>query len=99
MPRRADISSLLVLAGLSACATVEPRLYSEAELARVADKCGVADTEVAQMGTNIELLYLLTPYPSDEQLVCAARWARRHGFRLVYVDVAVPEPEPEPVAP
>ena len=104
MPRRDDILSILVagacLGLLSACA-IKPRLYSAGELASVADQCGVADSELAQIGADVALLYLLTPEPSDEQFVCVARWAKRSNLRLVYVEeiVVEPEPAPEPTEP
>jgi hypothetical protein len=92
MTWRCLCSLFLTGASLSACA-VQPRLYSTGELARVAVRCGVASTEVAQISPELELLYLLTLEPSDEQLECATRWAKRRGLTLVYVASATQLPE------
>jgi hypothetical protein len=73
---------------------VQPRLYSTGELAKVADRCGVANTEVGQIGPDPELLYLLTPEPNDNQLDCVTRWANRRNLTLVYVESIEVQPEP-----
>lgn len=85
------ISTALVL---FACVAQPARLHSVSELGAVADKCGVGDTEVAQNPERPGLLYLLTPGPSDAQLVCVIRWAKRNRLKLVYVETVVQQPEP-----
>ena len=79
-------------AGLSACA-IQPRLYSTGELTKVADRCGVADTEVTQIGADPKLLYLLTLSPSDDQLGCVSHWASRRNLTIVFVESVEVQPE------
>lgn len=90
MSRPCAIAALGTGLTLSACAT-QPRVYSLRELGTVAEKCGVADTEVTQMGPHKELLFLLTATPNKGQLDCATRWAKQHHLKLVYVQAVEQE--------
>ena len=97
MPNRTTISSTLVAGAgstlLSACATIQPRYYSAGELARVANKCEVAASEVVQISPDPSLLYILTLNPSDRQLDCVERWANRRSMTMVFVESVEVVPE------
>jgi hypothetical protein len=69
---------------LSACATA--RVYSEQELALVADRCGVAAGEVMQEPDHPRFLFLYAVGPTREQLDCVQRWSRRRNMHLSYIE-------------
>ena len=94
---RARTNNSLLLAfsavlALSACA-VQPRLHSARELAALADRCDVRETELAQHRTRPEIFYFLRPTATEPQLICVARWAKKNRLRLVYVEAVEEEPE------
>ena len=100
MPRRSDISSVLVkilpigagLAALSACVS-PPRLHSASELASLADRCDVWPSELAQHLERPEIFYFLRPAASDAQLNCVGRWAKKNHLRMVFVEAVEQAPE------
>ena len=69
---------------LSACATT--RVYSDAELALVAEQCGVAPGEVIQEPDYPRFLFLYAVGPTREQLECVRRWSRRRHMHLSYIE-------------
>ena len=75
---------------LTACA-VQPRLHSARELASLADRCDVRETELAQHRTRPEIFYFLRPTATEPQLICVARWAKKNHLRLVYVEAVEEE--------
>ena len=82
----------LALAVLSACA-VQPRLHSARELASLANRCDVRETELAQHRERPEIFYYLNPTASAAQLLCVGRWAKKNRLRLVYVEAVEEQPE------
>ena len=80
---------------LSACAA-GPRLYSASELGSVADRCGLAPSEVDQLGDK-RFLFLLKPAPSDDELACVSRWGKRRGLHVVIIESAIPPLGPNDV--
>ena len=92
MPKHTAISSVLAISAalLSACAT-HPRVHSASELASVADRCDVAAHELAQHRDRPEIFYFLKPAPSEPQLICVVRWAKKNHLKLVYVEAVEQE--------
>ena len=88
MPKRADISSTLILgagiASLSACAS--PQMHSQAELNSASLSCGLTYGELIQDEEAKKLLILFREKPSAAARVCAAQWARKRHLKLVVVD-------------
>jgi hypothetical protein len=73
---------------LSGCAA-GPRLYSASELESVADRCGLAPSEVDQLGDK-RFLFLMKPAPSDAERACISRWGKRRGLHVVIIESAIP---------
>jgi hypothetical protein len=92
MPKRVFTSPVLIATLLSACA-VQPRLHSASELASLADRCDVRETELAQHRGRPEIFYFLRPTATEPQLICVARWAKKNHLRLVYVEAIEEEAE------
>jgi hypothetical protein len=84
---------LLLAIALSGCVTPAARLYSEAELSTVGRACGVAEGEVLQEAEEPRLLFLFSPGASPAQRKCVAKWSRRHGLHLAYVEAVDRAPE------
>ena len=70
--------------GLTAC--VNTRVFSETELGRVAQACGVAQGEVIQEPDYPQYLFLYAVQPSREQLGCVRRWSRRRNMHLAFIE-------------
>jgi hypothetical protein len=84
---RSPIRQALVLLGflaLSACVT--PKMHTEAQLNQIATGCGLALGELIQDESEKKLLLMIRQGASAEQRVCVAKWARRHGLKMVFVD-------------
>jgi hypothetical protein len=81
-------NTLLALAlGLALAACVTPaRLYSDVELSAVSGKCGLAQGEVLQEEEEPRLLFLFSPGATPKQRKCVARWSKRHGLHLAYIE-------------
>ena len=87
MPRRTDISSLIVLGAalmLSACAT--PQMHSQDELNRAGLSCGLALGELFQDEEAKKLLFVFREKPGPEQRSCVYQWARKRHLKLVLID-------------
>ena len=91
--------AVLIAAGIGlvqfGCA-VQPRLHSASELASLADRCDVRETELAQHRERPEIFYYLNPTASEAQLLCVGRWAKKNHLRMVYVEAVAEEPEAQP---
>jgi hypothetical protein len=85
-------ASLLAALILSACVT-PARLYSEPELSVVSRACGLAEGEVLQEAEEPRLLFLFSPGASRAQRRCVARWSKRHGLHLAYIEGVDRAPE------
>jgi hypothetical protein len=83
--RWAGAASLAAL-GLSACVTPAARLYSDSEISAVGSKCGLAQGEVVQEEEEPRLLFLFSPDASPAQRKCVAKWSKRHGLHLAYIE-------------
>ncbi|HEV2596134.1 MAG TPA: hypothetical protein VGU01_13135 [Sphingomicrobium sp.] len=81
---------LAVLPALHACAT-PAQMHTEAELNAVARRCGLAMGELVQDESQKKLLLTVHQGPNQEQRVCVARWARRNGLKVVFVNMQFPE--------
>ena len=88
MPRRANISSILIIsagiASLSACAT--PQMHSQAELNSASLSCGLTYGELIQDEEAKKLLILFREKPSASERSCAYQWARKRHLKLVVID-------------
>ena len=88
MPRRADISSTLIvgagLASLTACAT--PRMHSQAELNSAGLACGLSYGELIQDEEAKRMLILFREAPSPPKRKCVYDWARKRHLKLVVID-------------
>ncbi|MBV8685130.1 MAG: hypothetical protein JOZ90_02310 [Alphaproteobacteria bacterium] len=94
MDRRAIIlPGLLLPFILSGCVTPAARLYSDAELSTVSRACGLAEGEVLQEEEEPRLLFLFSPGASPRQRHCVARWSKRHGLHLAYIEGVDRAPE------
>jgi hypothetical protein len=78
--------SVVVGAFLALSACVSHRVYSEQELALVAQRCGVAAGEVIQEADYPRFLFLYAIGPTREQLDCVRRWSRRRHMHLSYIE-------------
>ena len=94
MPRRTDISTILIigagLVSLSACAT--PRMHSESELNTAGLACGLTYGELIQDAEAKKLLILFREAPSPDKRACVYQWARKRHLKLVVID-AIKFPE------
>ena len=91
MPRRTDISSILIIAAalaLSACATAQ--LHSDAQLNQVGQRCGLALGELIQDEAEKKLLLMIRQSPSPEQRACIVQWARANHLKAVFVTMEFP---------
>ena len=87
MPKRTDISSILVIGAvlaLSACATAQ--MHSQAELNSASLSCGLTYGELIQDEEAKKLLILFREKPSAAARACAYDWARKRHLKLVVVD-------------
>jgi hypothetical protein len=76
-----------LLAALTTGACVTPaRLYSDAELSTLTRKCGLADGDLLQEAEEPRLLFLFRPGATPRERVCVARWSKRHGLHMAYVE-------------
>ena len=75
---------------LSACATPAV-MHTEAQLNDVALGCGLALGELIQDESEKKLLLAIRQEPTVEQRVCVAKWARRNGLKVVFVNMNFPE--------
>ncbi len=73
-------------ASLALAGCVNTRIYTEQELALVADRCGVAAGEVMQEPDHPRFLFLYSVGPTREQLACVRRWSRRRNMHLSYIE-------------
>jgi hypothetical protein len=76
---------MLTIAALSACAT-PARLYSDAELSALTRQCGLSEGDLLQEEEEPRLLFLFRPGATPKERVCVARWSRRHGLHMAYVE-------------
>jgi hypothetical protein len=85
--QRLNASALVVVAAgtLSACAT-PARLYSDTELSTVGRACGLAAGDLLQEAEEPRLLFLFRPGATPRERTCVARWSRRHGLHMAYVE-------------
>jgi len=87
MPRRAAISSLIVLgAALTLSACVTARMHERSAINAVGQRCGFALGEVFQDEEEKKLLFVIRQDISPAQRTCVAKWARRNGLKPVIVD-------------
>ena len=86
---RSLIATSAVLA-LSACAT-PARMHTDQQLNAVATGCGLALGELIQDESEKKLLLTVHQDPSIQQRVCVARWAKRNGLKVVFVNMNFPE--------
>lgn len=87
MPRPRQARSFGVLAPallLAACAT--PRLYSPRELSVVAERCNIPPGDLGQEPDFRKVLFLYTVAPSEPQLDCVHKWARKNRLHLAYFE-------------
>lgn len=77
--------NLMTVALLVVSGCVNARVYSDAQLAGVAQQCGVDAGDIAQEPDQPRFLFLLTPKPSPAQLGCVSRWSRRHHMHLGFI--------------
>lgn len=70
---------------LNGCAT-PARLYSDAELSALTRKCGLAEGELLQEAEEPRLLFLFRPGATARERMCVARWSKRHGLHMAYVE-------------
>ena len=75
---------------LSACAT-PARMHDDAQLNTAATACGLALGELIQDESEKKLLIALRNDVSSQQRVCVTQWARRNGFKPVFVNMTFPE--------
>jgi hypothetical protein len=91
MPRRTDISSILILAtlALAGCATDRfERL--QAEFAEVSANCRLSGVALMRDASDRRLLHLVFRHRNnmelqarqDGRLACAEHWARERGYRV-----------------
>jgi hypothetical protein len=76
---------LALVLGVSACVT-PARLYSDAELSALTRSCGLAQGELLQEEEEPRLLFLFRPGATPRERVCVARWSKRHGLHMAYVE-------------
>jgi hypothetical protein len=81
-----------LVATLSACVT-PARMYSDAELSSLTRKCGLADGDLLQEAEEPRLLFLFRPGATAAERVCVARWSKRHGLHMAYVEAVQVKPE------
>jgi hypothetical protein len=74
---------------LSGCATAQ--MHTEAELALVGQRCGLAAGELFQDPSEKRLLFLFRIAPTPAEELCVARWARKNHMHPVFVE-AINEP-------
>ena len=74
---------------LSACVT-PARMHTEAQLNDVALGCGLALGELIQDESEKKLLLLIHSYTSPRQRACVATWARKNGFKALFVHMNFP---------
>ncbi len=79
------ICSLLGTLTLAGCMT-PARMYTNDELTRVGQSCGLALGELAQEEEEPRLLFMIVPNPVATQQVCVRRWARRRSLTLVVLE-------------
>jgi len=88
MPRRTDISSILIIGAgsltLSTCAT--PRMHSQDELNSAGLACGLTYGELIQDEEEKRLLILFREAPSPTKRACVYQWARKRHLKLVVID-------------
>ena len=75
------LSSALLLSG---CVTA--RMHTEAELATIGKRCGLALGELFQDESEKRLVFLFRPDSTPGQRACVAKWARRNGLKAVFVN-------------
>ena len=81
---------LLLIAALSGCVTPAV-MHTEAQLNDVALGCGLALGELIQDESEKKLLLAIRQEPTAQQRVCVAKWARRNGLKVVFVNMNFPE--------
>ena len=81
---------LASLIALSACAT-PAQMHTEAQLNDIARGCGLALGELIQDESQKKLLLTVHENASVPQRICIARWARRNGLKVVFVNMKFPE--------
>ena len=62
-------------------------MHSEAQLNEVALGCGLALGEVIQDESEKKLLLTIHQNATPTQRSCIAHWARRHGLKVVFVNM------------
>ena len=77
-------TALAAVMALSACATA--RMHTQAELDDVGRQCGLALGELFQDESEKRLLFLMRVKPTQQELACVSRWARKNHLRTVYID-------------
>ena len=94
MAGRTLIVRIVVVGGLlalSACATTQARMHSDAELNAVGRECGLALGELFQDESEKRLLFLFRVQPTAQERACVTRWAKRNHLRPVFIE-AMNEP-------
>jgi len=86
MPRGALPFSFVGVFALSACATAQARMHSQAEINGVTRQCGLALGELFQDESEKRLLFMIRHGATEEERSCVLRWARARHLRLVYVN-------------
>jgi len=87
MPRRADISAILVIASaltLSGCVTA--RMHSEAELSTAGRACGLSEGELVQEHELKKVLFLYRVGPTRAQRSCVHQWAQKNHLHLAIIE-------------
>ena len=80
---------LISVVALSACVT-PARMHSQDELNVVTRQCGLALGELIQDQLEKKVLIALRNAATAQQRICVAKWARRNGLKLVFVDMQFP---------
>jgi hypothetical protein len=80
------LSLFVMVASLSACATTQARLHSQAEIDQVGRECGLALGELFQDEEEKRLLFLFRHGATAEERACVVRWARKQHLRVVFVN-------------
>ena len=84
--RRVTLVPVLAALTLSACATTQARMHSQAEINGVTRQCGLALGELFQDESEKRLLFMIRHGATAEERACVIRWARERHLRVVFVN-------------